>query len=179
MEFHCAPPKNDHLYSVCGARIFTWYRKIWWFLKNTMFLKTCIFWKCFKNVIQVVGFRRWNHYKTSHFSSHAVSPREYWWFWSRKRPLSEKWCFRNVDKWNVQRNHITPWVPSGNHANTIGNVMFSKMVLWLECFYVFELSKQWKFIAFWARRLEIGSGFQLIQGFLYGHKKNGSAECAC
>ena len=76
------------------------------FSKTLCFLKTCIFWQCFKNVIQVVGFRRWNHYKTSRFSSHAVSPREYWWFWSRKRPLSEKWHFRDVETGSAQRNLI-------------------------------------------------------------------------
>ena len=92
-----------------------------------MFLKTCIFWKCFKNAIQVVGFRRWNHYKTSHFSSHAISPREYWWFPSRKRPLSEKWYFRDVETESVQSYHIEcaelshrARDPSENHANTIG-----------------------------------------------------------
>ena len=71
----------------------------------------------------------------------------------------------------AQRNHIAPGIPQKIMQIPLENVMFSKMVLWLECFYVFELSKQWKFIAFWARRLEIGSGFHLIQGFLYGPKR--------
>ena len=39
-------------------------------------------------------------------------------------------------------------IPQKTMQIPLENVMFSKMVLWLECFYVFELSKQWKFIAF-------------------------------
>ena len=48
----------------------------------------------------------------------------------------------------AQRDHIDPGIPQKTMQIPLGNVMFSKMVLWLECFYVFELSKQWKFIAF-------------------------------
>ena len=145
--------------------------------KKHYVFKTCIFWRCFENVIQVVGFRRWNHYKTNYFSSHAVSPRNNDGFQLEEVHFQKSDIFamskrevHRVITSGAQSNHIAPEDLSENHANTIGNVMFSKMVLWLQCFYVFELSKQWKFTAFWARRLEIGSGFQLMQGFLYGPK---------
>ena len=100
------PFENGHLYSVSEAKIVSWCREISPFLQNTMFLKTCIFWKPFKNVRQVVKIRRWNHYKTSYFSSHAVSLRLHSRFRSRKRTLSEKWHSHNVETESGQSHSI-------------------------------------------------------------------------
>ena len=95
--------------------------------KNTMFLKTCIFWKCCKNVIQVVDFRRWDHCKTLHFSSPAVIPRKYLWISSRKDHFQKSDVFA-MSKRKVVRETTSGWSekphrprdPSENHANTIG-----------------------------------------------------------
>ena len=48
----------------------------------------------------------------------------------------------------AQRNHIASGIPKKIMQIPLENVMFSKMCLWLRIFHVFELSKQWKFIAF-------------------------------
>ena len=98
--------ENGHLYSVCEAKTFTWSRHFWWFLENTTLLELCISWKPFKNVRQVVDFRLWNHYKTSHFWSPAVFPRDYSWFRRRKMSLSGKLHFQDCNMGNGQRNHI-------------------------------------------------------------------------
>ena len=49
---------------------------------------------------------------------------------------------------SARRNHIAPWDPSENHTMPLGNVMFSKMCLWLRIFYEFQLAKPGKFMHF-------------------------------
>ena len=61
--------------------------------------------------------------------------------------MSKRGVLREITS-SAQRNHIAPGIPQKTMQIPLGNVMFSKMVLWLQCFYVFELAKQWEFIAF-------------------------------
>ena len=70
---------------------------IFFFHKKHYVFKNVHFLKILQNVIQVVGFRRWNHYKTSHFPLPSLFRPEYWWFRSRKSPLSGKCYFCNVN----------------------------------------------------------------------------------
>ena len=132
------------------------------FLKNTMFLKTCSFWKSCKNVIQVVDFRSRNN------GNSCISERmlknviqvvdsEHRKVHFLKSDFS-RWRSGGVHKvfWNLALSFLKRALSFLKSAHlTWEFMMFSKMVLWLGLFYVLELSKQWKFIAFWARRLEI------------------------
>ena len=92
---------------------------------------SCISERLLKNVIQVVDFEhRKVHFLESDFFALAI----------RKRALSflkRALSFLKRALSFLKSAHLT-WE----------FMMFSKMVLWQGLFYVFELSKQWKFIAF-------------------------------
>ena len=55
--------------------------------------------------------------------------------------MSKRGVLREITS-SAQRNHIAPGIPQKTMQIPLENMMFSKMVLWLECFHVFELSKQ-------------------------------------
>ncbi len=61
--------------------------------------------------------------------------------------MSTSKMFREITS-GVERNHIAPWAPSENHTNTIGKRDAFENGAVAGTFHVFELSRQWKFIAF-------------------------------